>query len=202
MDRDGVAYCYPREEHRGFKGYVEITPHFIPFLKQVHDLGYELRLLTFNPEGGRALMDAVQHSGSCEFRNWDLDKVPSCCFKTEFRNKLQIFDGERPSKASYVDLSRDFLWIEDGISFAEAKALLRSGRADCYRYVDNRSYGALWRCLPWIKGHPITRGSRRVYPGDAELNVRMQAPVTPAEVAKVPRGLSIRKTLERKLNEG
>jgi len=196
LDIDGVAYCYPIEGRGGYRGSaVEITPNLMGFLKRVHDLGFELRLLTYNPEGGRALLDSVMNSGSCEFRHWDIANVPSCCYNKAFRNGLETPGLSRPSKAHYVDLSRDFLWVEDGISAEEARVLFHSNRGDCYRGVDNREYGALWRTIPWIEAHPITKRARRRYPTPKAIERRMSKGEPDGVLCGIPTDWSIRPIL-------
>lgn len=150
LDIDGVVYYYPR---RGCKtGHqVEIRPHFIRFLKTVHDCNYELRLLTANPEGGRALLNAVKWSGQY-FRGWDLDQVPSCYWNQEYNNYM----GGSLNKSCFIDFSRDFLWIEDGILETEMEMLEEYGVLGRYLSVDPQKPMELVRAARWVREHELT----------------------------------------------
>lgn len=172
LDVDGVLYYYPKVGSEDFvtEGtYVGIRPYIMGLLQTIHNCGYELRMLTCNADGGHLLLESCLASGflplkwlkhpSAEGESSAIEfpypkKIPSCYFNKDYLNDL---NPEIYSKAAYVDFSRDFIWIEDGIVDTETELLKDKGILDCYLYVDPHNCNELLKVKEWIKNHRITK---------------------------------------------
>jgi hypothetical protein len=149
LDVDGVIYWYAKEDSPYFFGsYSEVRPWLFAFLTTVHDLGFDLRLLTCNDRGGKATMEFVDESGTHQLHRWELSNIPTCYRVREFHNGLNATQFE---KAAYIDLNRPFVWIEDGIIDVEKMMLAERGWTDRYFYVDPHVPDEFLRAIPWLK---------------------------------------------------
>jgi len=172
LDVDGVLYYYPEEGTEDFKlegAYAGIRPYIMGLLQTIHNCGYELRMLTCNHEGGNLLLRACLKSGYYPLK-WRRDPktnekklleftmpedIPSCYLDyTNYKNNL---DHGIYSKAAFIDWSRNFIWIEDGILPKEEELLKEKGREDCYCYVDRFKREELQKVMRWVKEHRLTK---------------------------------------------
>lgn len=171
LDVDGVLYYYPKPGSKDFElegAYCGIRPYLMGLLQVIHNCGYELRMLTCNREGGHILLNACRHSGYYPLkwrRNQETNvkecleltepaDIPSCYLNYEYRNE---YDHGKYSKAAFVDWTRDFIWIEDGILADEESLLEEKGKGDCYCHVDRYKREELQKVMSWIKNHRLTK---------------------------------------------
>jgi len=171
LDVDGVLYYYPKEGSDDFKlegAYAGIRPYIMGLFQTIHNCGYELRMLTCNREGGHILLNACLHSGyyplkwrrdldtnKKECLEWSYpDDIPSCYLDFSYKNNL---DHGEYSKAAFVDWSREFIWIEDGILDTEEALLKEKGIYDSYCRVNRFKRDELLKVKDWIKNHRLTK---------------------------------------------
>jgi len=172
LDVDGVLYYYPKEGSEDFKlegAYAGIRPYIMGLFQMIHNCGYELRMLTCNREGGHILLNACLHSGYYPLK-WrrDLetndkktlemtmpDDIPSCYL--DYKNHKNELDHGEYSKAAFIDWSREFIWIEDGILAEEERLLKEKGVFDSYLFVDRFKREELLKVKDWIKNHRLTK---------------------------------------------
>jgi hypothetical protein len=145
LDVDGVLYYY-----RDDAPHALLSPYISEFFYEIIKGQFELRMLTANPQGGMRILQSLRHSGS----NYCFipDNVPFVFERSGFRNALPR-DDYRYNKISFVDFSRKFVWLEDGISEKEQKILDEKGLTNNYYYVDNTNREALANIIIWLKGH-------------------------------------------------
>jgi len=171
LDVDGVLYYYPEEGSKDFElegAYSGVRPYIMGLLQTIHNCGYELRMLTCNSEGGYALLNACRHSGYYPLkwrRNLENNEkeylelvepkdIPSCYLNSDYKNK---YDHDKYSKAAFIDWSREFIWIEDGILVEEEALLNKQKKFDCYYHVDRFKRDELQNVISWIKKHHLTK---------------------------------------------
>ncbi len=128
LDVDGVLFAY-------YDGYSQLRPGVVSFLRWCLGVGLEVHWLTCWPR--ERLAGLFQHLHAA--------------FVFEQTLYQKWGDGENQWKTSGLDLSREFFWIEDGISPEEYAWLEHNGCADCY--YDIRAYGekALIGARIWLK---------------------------------------------------
>lgn len=156
LDCDGVIYYYPIEGTPYFRGsHVEVRPYLFALLQNIHDWGFELRLLTCNRAGGEAMLNFVEESGCGQFTKWwPLTNIPSCYHAKQYHNGLTT----KLEKAAYIDLTRPFIWLEDGIVSEECEMLQERGWCDRYFEIDAHEPDEFLRALPWINQQAIKFG--------------------------------------------
>lgn len=147
LDIDGVVYYYPKNSPYG--NHAEVRPHLFALLQTLHDCGFELRLLTCNDHGGKAMLKFVQESGCACLHDWKLEDVPSCYHSAQYNNGHR---GSVYEKAAYIDLERPFVWLEDGIISEEIKFLEDRGWIDRYFEINAYVPDEFLRAIPWLKG--------------------------------------------------
>ena len=149
LDIDGVVYWYPNEKSEDYHGCCgEVRPWLFAFLQTIHDLGFELRLLTCNWRGGKAAMTFVDESHTHTMHRWCLPNIPTCYEEKAYHNGL---DRLKYSKAAYIDLNRPFIWFEDGIITTEHEMLESRGWQDRYFEIHAHKPDEFLDAMKWAR---------------------------------------------------
>lgn len=164
LDVDGVLYYQPKEEDFIKEPVpVALRPYIMALIQTIYESGYELRFLSCNPEGGDLILKALFESGYFPIRktkykkNTYYEQLDYSCVDSCFNCSSFFNGGDANLKTSYIDYSRDFIWIEDGIFDLEKEELRKRNILVNYCEVNPNNREELLKVIDWIKNHKFSK---------------------------------------------